>query len=175
VHELVDLWGGKAGRPKSSGEGNGPSFGSKPVSQEPERLGSPSKLLFPTAGQSESPMQHSASPSPLISPSISSDSASAKHDLLFAVGSSPGHRKQSTNGRDTGPPPSASTGTATARLRPQSMFLSSPTTAAVKFPLPSPVEGGSTNLDVPPPDARSQRARRTSISDMVLRYEAMGG
>lgn len=173
VHELVDLWGGKDGRPKSSGEGNGPSFGSKPISQEPERLGSPSKLLFPPAGQS--PKQRSASPSPLISPSISSDSASAKRDLSFAVGSSPRHRKQSTNGRDTGPPPSASTGTATARPRPQSMFLSSPTTAAVKFPLPSPVEGGSTNLDVPSPDQRSQRTRRTSISDMVLRYEAMGG
>ena len=173
VHELVDLWGAKEGRPKSSGEGSGPSFGSKSISQEPERLGSPSKLLFPPAGQSPKP--RSASPSPLISPSISSDSTSARRDLPFAVQSSPRHRKQSTNGRDTGPPPSASTGTATARPRPQSMFLNSPTTAAVKFPLPSPVDGGSTNLDVPSPDTRSQRTRRTSISDMVQRYESMGG
>jgi AP2-associated kinase len=30
-------------------------------------------------------------------------------------------------------------------------------------------------LDVPSPDPRSQRMRRTSISDMVQRYEAMGG
>ncbi|KAI0271817.1 hypothetical protein BGY98DRAFT_197625 [Russula aff. rugulosa BPL654] len=173
VHELVDLWGGKEERPKSSGEGSGPSLGSKPTSQEPERLGSPSKLLFPPAGQSPKP--RSGSPSPLISPSISSDSTSAKRDLSFTARSSPRHRKQSTNGRDTGPPPSASAGTPTARPRPQSMFLNSPTTAAVKFPLPSPVDGGSTSLEVPSPDTRSQRTRRTSISDMVQRYEAMGG
>jgi AP2-associated kinase len=173
VHELVDLWGGKEGRPKSSGAGSGPSFGSKPISQEPEDLGSPSKLLFPPAGQSPKP--RSASPSPLISPSISTDSTSAKYDLSSTARSSSRHRKQSANGRDTGPPPSTSAGTATARPRPQSMFLNSPTTAAVKFPLPSPVDGGSTNLDVPSPDTRSQRMRRTSISDMVQRYEAMGG
>jgi AP2-associated kinase len=172
VHELVDLWGGKEGRPKSSGGGSVPSFGSKPISQGPEELSSPSKLLFPPASQSPKP--RSASPSPLISPSISADSTSAKHDLSTIVLSSPRHRKQSTNGRDTGPPPSASAGTATARPRPQSMFLNSPTTAAVKFPVPSPVDGGNTNLDVPSPDTRSQRLRRTSISDMVLRYEAMG-
>ncbi|KAF8506521.1 hypothetical protein F5888DRAFT_1602375 [Russula emetica] len=173
VHELVDLWGGKEGRTKSSGGGSGPSSGSKPISQEPEEFGSPSKLLFPPAGQSPKP--RSASPPPLISPSISTDSTSAKHDLSSTARSLPRHRKQSTNGRDTGPPPSASAGTATARPRPQSMFLNSPTTAAVKFPVPSPIDGGSTNLDVPSPDTRLQRTRRKSISDMVQRYEAMGG
>lgn len=173
VHELVDLWGGKDGRPKSSGAGSGPSFGSKPVSQDPEELGSPSKLLFPPVDQSPKP--RSASPSPLISPSISTDSTSAKYDLSSTARNTPRHRKQSTNGRDTGPSPSIPPGAATARPRPQSMFLNSPTTAAVKFPIPSPVDGGSTNLDVPSPDTRSQRMRRTSISDMVQRYEAMGG
>ena len=177
VHELVDLWGGNEGRTKSSGGGgSGPSFGSKSISQDPEELGSPSKFLFPPAGQSPKP--RSASPSPLISPSISTDSTSAKHDLLSSSArSSPRHRKQSANGRDrdTGPPPSAPTGTPTARPRPQSMFLNSPTTTAVKFPVPSPVDGGSTNLDVPSPDTWSRRTRRTSISDMVSRFEAMGG
>ena len=174
VHELVDLWGGKEGRPKSAGggSGSGPSFGSKSISQDPEELGSPSKLLFPPAGQSPKPRP--VSPAPLISPSISTDSIFAKHDLSFTARNSPRHRKQSTNGRDAGPPPSTSAGTATARPRPQSMFLNSPTTAAVKFPIPSPVDGGSTILDVPSPDTRSQRMRRTSISDMVQRFEAMG-
>ena len=173
VHELVDLWGGKEGRTKSSGGSSGPSFGSKPISQEPEEFGSPSKLLFPPAGQSPKP--RSASPSPQISPSISTDSTSAKHDLSSTARSPSRHRKQSTNGRDTGPPPSSSAGTTAARPRPQSMFLNSPTTAAVKFPIPSPVDGSSTNLDVPSPDTRSQRMRRTSISDIVQRYEAIGG
>jgi AP2-associated kinase len=175
VHELVDLWGGKEVRTKSSGGPSEPSIGPKPVSQEPEELSSPSKLLFPPAGQSPKP--RSASPPQLISPSISTDSTSARHGLSSAALSSPRHRKQSTNtnGRNTGPLPSTSTGTPTARPRPQSMFLNSPTTAAVKFPVPSPVDGGSTNLDVPSPDARSQRTRRTSISDMVQRYEAMRG
>jgi AP2-associated kinase len=55
------------------------------------------------------------------------------------------------------------------------MFLNSPTAAAVKFPVVSSVDSSSASLDVPSPDSRSQRtARRTSISDMVQRYEAMG-
>ncbi len=82
-------------------------------------------------------------------------------------------RRSSSLHRD--PPILPSRGTPIARPRPQSMFLNSPTTAAVKFPVPSPIDGGSTNLDVPSPDTRSQRTRRTSISDMVQRYEAMGG
>ncbi len=132
VHELVDLWGGKEGRTKSSGGPSGPSIGSKPVSQEPEELSSPSKLLFPPAGPSPKP--RSASPQ-LISPSRSTDSTFARLDLSSAALSSPRHRKQSTNtnGHDTGPLPSASIRTVTARLRPQSMFLNSPMTA-VKFP-----------------------------------------
>ncbi|KAI0003846.1 hypothetical protein BJV74DRAFT_812022 [Russula compacta] len=177
VHELVDLWGGKEVHTKSSGAGSRPSTASKSTSQDPEdiSISSPGKsllFLFPPAGQSSKPP--SASPSPLISPSISTDST--KHDPSSPTRSSPRHRKQSTNGRDAGPPLSASAGTATARPRPQSMFLNSPTAAAVKFPVPSPLDSSSASLDVPSPDARSHRTkRRTSISDMVQRYEAMGG
>lgn len=177
VHELVDLWGGREGRTKSSSGGNGPSpstTGPKSISQEPEDISSSSKaLLFPPAGQSSKP--RSASPSPLISPSISTDSTRPDpHDLTPSYSRSPSrHRKQSTNGRDAGPPPSASTGSATTRPRPQSMFLNSPTTAAVKFPV---VDSSSTSLEVPSPEPRSQRTmRRTSISNMVQRYEAMSG
>ena len=171
VHELVDLWGGKEGRAKSSGGDSGPPTGSKPISQEPEDVNSSSKLLlFPPAGQSPKP--RSLSPSPLMTPSISNDSIFAKHDLSSTARSTPRQRKQSANGRDEGPPLSASAGIATARPRPQSMFLNSPTTAAVKFPVPSSVDNSSTNLDVPSP---LRRTRRTSITDMVQRYEAMGG
>jgi AP2-associated kinase len=176
VHELVDLWGGKEGRTrtKSSGGDSRPSTGSKPISQEPEDVNSSSKLLlFPPAGQSPKP--RTASPSPLMSPSISADSIFTRHDLSSTPRSSPRHRKQSINGRDAGPPPSASAVIASARPRPQSMFLNSPTTAAVKFPVSSPADSSSANLDVPSPDTRSRRTRRTSISDMVQRYEAMGG
>jgi AP2-associated kinase len=130
--------------------------------------------LFPPAGQSSKP--RSAPSSPLISPSVSTDSTRA--DLSPSMRSSPRHRKQSTNGRDAGPPPSASTGSAAARPRPQSMFLNlnSPTAAAVKFPMVSPVDDNSTGLEVPSPEPRTQRTtRRTSISDMVQRYEAMSG
>ena len=177
VHELVDLWGGKEGRTrtKSFGGDSRPSTGSKPITQEPEDVNNSSKLLlFPPAGQSPKP--RSVSPAPLISPSISADSIFTRYDLPSAARGSPRHRKQSTNGRDAGPPPSASAIIATPRPRPQSMFLNSPTTAAVKFPVSSPADSSSANLDVPSPDTRSRRTtRRTSISDMVQRYEAMGG
>jgi AP2-associated kinase len=167
VHELVDLWGGK-----SSGGGS-LSPGPKPAPRETEDIPSPSKsFLFPPADQPSKP--RSASPQPLTSPSISTDST--KREQPSPTRPSPRHRKQSTNGRDAGPPPSVSAGTATARPRPQSMFLNSPTTAAIKFPVPSPVDSSSTSLAVPPPDARAQRTtRRTSISDMVQRFEALGG
>ncbi|KAI9455909.1 hypothetical protein BJY52DRAFT_1188128 [Lactarius psammicola] len=173
VHELVDLWGGKDVRAKSSG---GLSPGPKPTSRDPEDITSSSRtLLFPPADQPPKP--RSASPQPLISPSISTDST--RREQPSPTRRSPRHRKQSTNGRDAGPPLSASAGTATARPRPQSMFLNSPTAAAVKFPVPSPVDSSSssiTGLGVPAPDARAQRTtRRTSISDMVQRFEAMGG
>ncbi len=173
VHELVDLWGGKDVRTKSSGGGGGLSPGPKPTSRDPEDITSSSRtLLFPPADQPPKP--RSASPQPLTSPSISTDST--KREQPSPTRRSPRHRKQSTNGRDAGPPPSASAGTATVRPRPQSMFLNSPTAAAVKFPVPSPVDSSSPGLGVPAPDARAQRTtRRTSISDMVLRYEAMGG
>ncbi|KAI9444633.1 hypothetical protein H4582DRAFT_1844582 [Lactarius indigo] len=172
VHELVDLWGGKDVRPKSSG-GGGVSPGPKPASRDPEDSANSSRtLLFPPVDQPSKP--RSASPQPLISPSISTDST--KREQPSPSRRSPRHRKQSTNGRDAGPPPSASAGTATVRPRPQSMFLNSPTAAAVKFPVPSPIESSSPGLGVPPPDARAQRTtRRTSISDMVQRFEAMGG
>ena len=171
VHELVDLWGGKEGRTKPSSGGKGTPTVSKAMSQEPEDISSSGKpLLFPPTGQSSKP--RSASPSPLISPSISNDST--RPDLSTSTQSSSRHRKQSTNGRDAGPPPSASAGSATARPRPQSMFLNSPATAAVKFPAVSPIDSSSASLEVPSPDPRSQRTtRRKSISDMVQRYEAM--
>ncbi|KAH9044294.1 hypothetical protein EDB85DRAFT_1908507 [Lactarius pseudohatsudake] len=172
VHELVDLWGGKDVQAKSSG-GGGLSPGPKPASRDPEDIASSGRtLLFPPVDQP--PKSRSASPQPLISPSISTDST--KREQPSPTRRSPRHRKQSTNGRDAGPPPSASAGTATVRPRPQSMFLNSPTAAAVKFPVPSPVDSSSPSLGVPAPDARAQRTtRRTSITDMVQRYEAMGG
>ncbi|KAI0299776.1 hypothetical protein BC826DRAFT_1183794 [Russula brevipes] len=173
VHELVDLWGGKEGRTKSAGGGGGPSIGSMPTSQEPEDISSSSKLLlFPPAGQSSKP--RSAPPSPLISPSISTHST--RHEVPSPTRHSPTrHRKPSTNSRDVGPPPSTPAGTPT-RPRPQSMFLNSSTVAAVKFPVSAPADNSSASLDVPSPDARARRTtRRTSISDMVQRYEAMGG
>jgi len=170
VHELVDLWGGKEGPTKPSGGGKGTPTVSKPMSQEPEDISSSSKpLLFPPTGQSSKP--RSAPPSPLISPSISNDST--RPDLSTSTRSPSRHRKRSTNGRDAGPPPSVSTGSATARPRPQSMFLNSPTTAALKFPATSPVDSSSTSLEVPSSDPRPQRTRRTSISNMVQRYEAI--
>ena len=162
VHELVDLWGGN----KSSG-GSGLSPGPKTASREPEDVTSSGRtLLFPPVDGL--PKSRSASPQPLTSPSISTDSTKREQPSPTRL------RKQSANSRDAGPPPSASAGTATARPRPQSMFLNSPTTAAVKFPNLSPVESSSTSLGIPAPDARTQRTRRTSISDMVQRFEALG-
>ncbi|KAI0275268.1 hypothetical protein BC834DRAFT_965674 [Gloeopeniophorella convolvens] len=171
VHELVDLWGGKDERAKSSSGGVNSLFtGSKTFSQEPAEATSPSKMLFPPVGQLSKP--RSASPAPLISPSPSNDS---RRGPPSPMRQSPRHRKISTNGRDAVPPPSPSASTATARPRPQSMFLSSPSAAAARFPATSPTDNSSTGLGVPPPDARAHRAtRRTSISDMVQRYEALG-
>ncbi|KAH9962736.1 hypothetical protein BGW80DRAFT_1354206 [Lactifluus volemus] len=172
VHELVDLWGGKEERAKSiSGTPTGPKL--TLTSQEPEDInGSSKSLLFPSADYS--PRPRPTSPQPQTSPLIPIDSA--KGDLFSSTRRSPRHRKLSTNSRDAGPSPSASAGPATARARPQSMFLNSSTaSAAIKFPAASPVDGDSSGLDVPEPDARAQRStRRTSISDMVQRYEAMG-
>ncbi|KAI9508366.1 hypothetical protein F5148DRAFT_1355962 [Russula earlei] len=148
VHELVDLWGGKEGRSKSSGGDNGPSAGPKPRSHESEDLGS-KPLLFPPPG----PLSKTRSASPsLISPSISSDST--RHEPS-STRTSPRHRRESINGRDAASP-SASTGIVTARPRPQ-----------VDVPQLADHRGGEV------PSARA--TRRTSISDMVQRYEAMGG
>jgi AP2-associated kinase len=79
VHKLVDLWGGKEGRTKSSGGPSKPSIGPKLVSQEPAEQTSVSASTF------------------------------ARHDLPSAALNSPRHRKVSTNtnGCDTGPLPSS--------------------------------------------------------------------
>ncbi|KAI0066503.1 hypothetical protein BV25DRAFT_1392784 [Artomyces pyxidatus] len=167
VHDLVDLWGGGLSPDKKDREpsrfmtGNGvKEFVKEPEELKPSSLQPPSGLISKT---------RSTSPQPLVSPSLSAAPGRGPSPTR-----QPQRYGQSTNGLDATPVSTPMAG----RSRPQSMFITSPST-----PRPPPqtqVEStpkqSTAALGVPSPDARARRTqRRTSISDMVQRYEAMGG
>ncbi|EAU92589.2 other/NAK protein kinase [Coprinopsis cinerea okayama7 len=158
VHELVDLWGGKGpAKDRPRDEPSSPlkaASAEKPVTRPKPR---PTSLLPPqrtpsfsmrsvSGGARISPIQRVPSPQP--SPSLPEKSP-------------PLHS----------PPITTSPSSGTGRSRPQSMFIF-PSKSTDALPSPSQPTGMG-----PPPEEGTQRParRQTSISNMVQRYEAIGG
>ncbi|CAL1694653.1 unnamed protein product [Somion occarium] len=170
VHDLVDLWGGGVDKDAKV-----------PRSTSPDKR---SMIIMP----SSTSKPRSSSPQPLISTATSDESPLATTTSRFMPPRPPSsqqHRrapstKPTPNARALPAPiPTASSG----RARPQSMIVSprsapleSKANAPTRGSLSSSVSAQQQTLSPPAPDARSRRsARRSSISDMVQRYEAIGG
>ncbi|KAL1951708.1 hypothetical protein VTO73DRAFT_857 [Trametes versicolor] len=175
VHDLVDLWGGGLEKEKEKEK-------EKPKSSMGPPPGKRSSIIVPAATTKPPPLLNkprSASPQPL--------QTAASGQSSRQMPSPTKHVKQPSSNaasRRLPVPPSPSPSvdsstTATGRSRPASMFIS-PVTASKSTPgeLASSSEAASTFAQqaLSPPDTpRSRRTgRRSSISDMVLRYEAIG-
>ncbi|KAH6916694.1 other/NAK protein kinase [Coprinopsis sp. MPI-PUGE-AT-0042] len=145
VHELVDLWGGKPTKDVSPSK---PSFDKPAVKSKPR----PSSLMPP----GRTPSIRSVSGSPRISPSRRAPSPQPS----MSPAPTPEPPVQS--------PPLSSSESKSGRSRPQSMFL---------FPSKSTDNNGAISLSPPPEDLPSPRPtrRQNSITNVVQRYEAIGG
>ncbi|KAL0951667.1 hypothetical protein HGRIS_008346 [Hohenbuehelia grisea] len=147
VHDLVDLWGG------------GVSGGAVSNDKEKDTRPAQSKRSSVNLSALSVPMPRSVSPQP--------SSSSASESQLSRKPSLPTSRtrKQST-------PSLANVSPVTGRSRPQSMFIFPAARPSESPGLASPTVSASLS---PPDDARPRPTRRTSISDMVQLYEAIGG
>ena len=165
VHDLVDLWGGGASVEKAaSGLVNELSTGSH---QKPQEVKRPTPLPATAALVSH---PRSVSPSPLLSP------PAEPVTRAYSPGrTSPQHRKQTTTTVEYSSPPTPVSPVPSGRSRHQSLFLSPG--AAPKAPPQTHVEKvmAPSTLALPPDPRARRNVRRTSISDMVQKYEAMGG
>ncbi|KAJ3514015.1 hypothetical protein NLJ89_g2618 [Agrocybe chaxingu] len=156
VHELVHQYGGGAGLSYRDKESERPFVPQGLGDYVPSHKSRPTGLAPPVKQESDR-----KTPSPTRMDFSSS----------FAPSRSPNRQQSSTAGVQRQPeaPPivAKSPSSGSGRSRPQSMFVfpSKSTDAAPAVP--------STNL-VPPEETRPRAARRTSISDMVQRYEAIG-
>ncbi|KAI0032159.1 hypothetical protein K488DRAFT_50509 [Vararia minispora EC-137] len=176
VHELVDLWGG--GVEKKSLLSPLPPSKSAPL-QPPSanltgksRSKSPAVLELPASSPNMTDKPRSQSPGLLISPT---PSASAKNP---SPTSSSFARTRKLSSHAPVNLSTASNGStlniAKTRGRPQSMILSSVPTKA-PAPTRTPTTPSTNSLATPPDPRAGRQQRRTSISDMVQKYEAMGG
>ncbi|KAG7099678.1 hypothetical protein E1B28_001502 [Marasmius oreades] len=147
VHDLVDLYGGGLSPTKERDRGNEAtrSIGTPLPSKPTSNEHRPVRTLASPAMPMES-RRKSVSPKPITSPSVS-ESPATRQSPRSPIVANP-------------------TTTSYPRSRPQSMFI-----------FPSKSSDGSTSSStglVPPPDTEPQRhTRRTSISDMVQRFEAI--
>lgn len=166
VHDLVDLWGGGVVHLKE---------------KEKEIVRSPTvgdyKSYSPVTSMKPQDVKPLARRSTFL-PTSSSSSPRATSPQSNSVPSSPqrpsragrpqrsssNHRKQSSNV----PRSSVAGSPSSSRTRPSSMFI---------FPIVNSKSDSSVTLPSPglSPPEEPGRARRTSISDMVQRYEAIGG
>ncbi|KAH7923886.1 hypothetical protein BV22DRAFT_1047856 [Leucogyrophana mollusca] len=166
VHDLVDLWGGGVvqtkERPKDSP--TVPDFGDHDRRRQAgAKLHKSRSVAVPSAARHHpdspqhvpfQPSNSPTAPAPRRSPSRSPKRPTP----------SP-HFKQTSAGNPTTLPTSSS-----SRTRPQSMLV---------FPMSKSTSEGkiesSAGLSVPLENPRKHGSRRTSITDMVQRYEAIGG
>lgn len=164
VHDLVDLWGGGVVHLKEKEKekevvvrtpiaGDYMSHGSETYAQPPQRRSS----FLPSSSN-----PRSTSPQPMPS------SPTAQSPRPNRPQRSPSyHRKLSSAATKPSPSPAQSP---SSRGRPQSMFVfpvggsKSDSTSALTSPMLSP-----------PTEPTPSRTRTTSITDMVQRYEAIGG
>ncbi|EED80830.1 predicted protein [Postia placenta Mad-698-R] len=185
VHDLVDLWGannGPAAVPQEPRREREKSTGASTTTRQADKRRSvimPAPSARPPLGA----RLRAESPAPLIDTSISSV-ASRLPTSQVPPPASP-HRRQPSNvpGARHTPAPSAVPTPMLGRSRPQSMFVTSlsktastDTNASTSSATTHTSSATSTGqLLSPPPDPQSRRAsRRSSISDMVQRFEAIG-
>ncbi|KAK7695110.1 hypothetical protein QCA50_002300 [Cerrena zonata] len=177
VHDLVDLWGGGLDKDPNAPRAKSPDKRASVIMPAPK----PSSLTKPI---------RTSSPQPLISMSTSNDPPLGSTSSRFIPPRPPSshqYRKEPSNKPAPGAralPAPIPSHTSVGRSRPQSMIVSptnrnttidsknnTPFPASISSPSPQQQQ----SLSLPPQDARAKRsARRSSISDMVLRYEAIG-
>ncbi|KAL1669125.1 hypothetical protein GGF50DRAFT_45113 [Schizophyllum commune] len=153
VHDLVDLWGGGLTSREKEQQLQQQQQQQRPPSSAAQKRRSAMPSLSGAPPMSASPGPDSRRPpSPRKQHKESSSITSARQQAA-AVPRSPG--------------PASPMSARSTSSRPQSMFL---------FPSQSP-EMSSGNNNLAAPEAQKPRAgmRRTSISDMVQKYEAIGG
>ncbi|KAH8094727.1 hypothetical protein BXZ70DRAFT_947290 [Cristinia sonorae] len=181
VHDLVDLWGG--GLEKDEKE---KSTTVTPKSPEKRRsVVVPATTIKPPSSQ----QTRSASPASIAPATTQPPSTSSRFISARPPSRTQGHRKETSTNLPPGaralpaPIPATSTIGVGSRARPQSMMVgavSKPTSAesdvhasATAAVLPTSAQS---SLSPPAEDARAKRSgRRSSISDMVQRYEAYNG
>ena len=164
VHDLVDLWGGAATVQSShSGSGSNVDANTKGHTRRPTATGLPPSLTQP----SSKAMPRSASPQPLKS--APADSRPMSRPTKLPIPGPEQHTKQISS-------PSPTRSPVSARSRPQSMFLF-PVSKASSDGITFGISDNIVSPGLSPPEVPKPRAgiRRTSISDMVQRYEAIGG
>lgn len=161
VHDLVDLWGGSTVIDKGKPE-------LLPKEQKRKSVILPSSTAI-AAGTSNG-LPRSSSPQPMLS----SPASPRKSHIQSPPKEGNKNRKLTTTSSALSSPPiqkSTSSGPTKSRSsRPQSMLIFPSSKSSVDYGgLPSP------GLELPPPGMRTISAsRRTSISDMVHKYEGIG-
>lgn len=178
VHDLVDLWGGNTQEKVTSP--------TKLADKRRSAIVTSSSMMKPS--QSFEPSLSLASP-PLVSPTpIAPSPTTITSRALPRPPSAQQVRKQTTatTGSNTGlpplvspaPPPVMSSSTSTGRTRPQSMFINP---VAKTAPLESHASSSIPSKDREQTESslagtkQRRNTRRTSISDMVHRYESITG
>lgn len=164
VHDLVDLWGG--GQPEKEEKlKEKPVLPTKLSDKRRSAIVSPSYMKSRPSMPGSSLSQGIVAPTPLV---VSHSTSTGRP--LPRPPSSQQHRKEPS----VITPSTSAMGSSTSqgRARPASMFINPVSRTA---PLETTVSHSSTVAEEPVQltDEKSRRARRTSISDMVQRYEAI--
>ncbi|KAI0640129.1 hypothetical protein C8Q77DRAFT_1084816 [Trametes polyzona] len=168
VHDLVDLWGGGLEKDKEKPKGSmGPPPGKRSSIIVPAATMKPPPLTNKPRSSSPQPVSTRAQPSRLASPTKHTKQPSVTASRRLPIPPSPS-------------PSTTETATTTGRSRPASMFIS-PVSASKSTPgdmgSSSEAAAAFAQQALSPPDTPRNRrsARRSSISDMVQHYEAIGG
>ncbi|KAF9531881.1 hypothetical protein CPB83DRAFT_847965 [Crepidotus variabilis] len=167
VHDLVNQYGGAYGVKEPE---KAPAQATKGGDYKPRKTQITGGTLVPPAGRQDTERK---TPSPtsnayrIATTGLSSPSKASNRQQTPNNFQQPKHQ----------PPPSPSKATpAVGRSRPQSMFIFPSKQAGPATSMTMATSIGSSNLTLPPDDIKSARTtRRTSISDMVQKYEAIGG
>ncbi|KAF5385004.1 hypothetical protein D9615_001210 [Tricholomella constricta] len=153
VHDLVDLYGGGLGSKEKERDLRSPAI--NPDSSHQRLKGRTTGTTLASANSSSNP--HFASSHTLLSPVT-----------ISASSRQPPPSEQRNAPPSSGPPPSPS------RSRPQSMFIF-PSKSTDSYTASSAGQSSTTPGLAPPEGAKHRTTiRRTSISDMVQRYEGFG-
>ncbi|KAG6919035.1 hypothetical protein DXG01_009745 [Tephrocybe rancida] len=158
VHDLVDLYGG--GLPVKD--------------KERETHGVRPAMLDFDSGSQDQKGRSTVAPMKPVKPSPSTTSAATSTRLVPTSASTSTWTRPSGGEQHIIPTSSSTPGpTPSPRSRPQSMFLF-PSKSSESYSLPIGQPPPSPAL-APPDEARHRTVRRTSISDIVQRYEGIGG